>query len=106
VDHVHKLARRVERVRPLVIWSLYFLERDSAKGYWITLVLILLTREDMALLACGIGLFAADGLGRPRRGLTTIGCALLYFVLIKLFVMAEPGVFITSASTSTWLRAA
>ena len=87
-------------VIPLVIWSLYFLERDSAKGYWITLVLILLTREDMALLACGIGLFVADGLGRPRRGLTTIGCALLYFVLIKAFVMAESGVFMSGTGAS------
>jgi len=92
----HSLALVV----PLVIWSLYFLERDSAKGYWITLVLILLTREDMALLACGIGLFAADGLGRPRRGLTTIGCALLYFVLIKVFVMAESGIFMSGTGDS------
>ena len=87
----HSLALVV----PLVIWSLYFLERDSAKGYWITLLLILLTREDMALLACGIGLFAADGLGRPRRGLTTIGCALLYLVLVKAFVMPESGIFMS-----------
>ena len=87
-------------VIPLVIWSLYFLERDSAKGYWIALVLILLTREDMALLACGIGLFVADGLGRARRGLVTIGCALLYFVLIKAFVMAESGVFMSGSGDS------
>jgi uncharacterized membrane protein len=82
-------------VVPLVIWCLYFLERDNAKGYWVALLLILLTREDMALLACGIGLFAADGRGGPRRGLTTIGCALLYFALVKAFVMAESGVFMS-----------
>jgi len=82
-------------VVPLVIWCLYFLERDNAKGYWIALLLILLTREDMPLLACGIGLFAADGRGRTRRGLMTIGCALLYFVLVKAFVMPESGIFMS-----------
>ena len=80
-------------VVPLVIWSLYFLERDNAWGYWIVLALILMTREDMALLACGIGLYVADGLGRPRRGLMTIGCALLYLVLVKAFVMPESDIF-------------
>ena len=96
----HSLALVV----PLVIWSLYFLERDNAKGYWIALVLILLTREVMALLACGIGLFVADARGRPRRGLTTIGCALLYLVLVKAFVMAEPGIFMSGKGDSYTYR--
>ncbi len=87
----HSLALVV----PLVIWCLYFVERDNARGYWIALLLILLTREDMALLACGIGLFVADGRGRTRRGLTTIGCALLYFVLVKAFVMPDSGIFMS-----------
>jgi uncharacterized membrane protein len=94
----HSLALVV----PLVIWSLYFLERDSAKGYWIALLLILLTREDMALLACGIGLFAADALGRPRRGLTTIGCALLYLVLVKAFVMPDSGIFMSGKASYSY----
>jgi uncharacterized membrane protein len=80
-------------VVPLVIWSLYFLERDHAWGYWVMLGLILLTREDMALLACGIGLFVAVGLGRPKKGLLTILCAVLYFVVLKAFVMPESDIF-------------
>jgi uncharacterized membrane protein len=92
----HSLALVV----PLVIWSLYFLERDHAWGYWVTLGLILLTREDMALLSCGIGLFVAAGLGRPRRGLLTIFCALLYFVVVKAFVMTESDIFMSGKGGS------
>jgi uncharacterized membrane protein len=91
-------------VIPLVIWSLYFLERNHARGYWIALLLILLTREDMALLACGIGLFAADGFRRPRRGLTTIGCALLYLVLVRVFAMPEPDLFMSGKGDSYTYR--
>jgi len=92
----HSLALVV----PLVVWCLFFLERDSARGYWIALALICLTREDMPLLACGIGLYAADAKGKVRRGLVTIGCALLYFALVKTFVMAESGVFMSGQGDS------
>ena len=91
-------------VLPLVVWSIYFLERGSWRGYWVTLLLILLTREDMALLSCGIGLYVADSLRRPRAGIATIFCALLYFLMIKLFVMAEPGIFMSGKGDSYSFR--
>ena len=92
-------------VVPLVVWSIYFLERGSWRGYWVVLLLILLTREDMALLSCGIGLYVADSLRRPRTGIATIFCALLYFSIIKLFVMAEPGIFMSGEGNSYSYRA-
>jgi uncharacterized membrane protein len=96
----HSLALVV----PLVVWSIYFLERGNWWGYWIVLSLILLTREDMALLSCGIGLYVADSLRRPKAGIATVFCALLYFSLVKLFVMAEPGVFMSGKGGSYGYR--
>jgi uncharacterized membrane protein len=96
----HSLALVV----PLVVWSIYFLERGSWWGYWIVLSLILLTREDMALLSCGIGLYVADPLRRPKAGIATVFYAVLYFSIVKLFVMAEPGVFMSGKGDSYGYR--
>ena len=87
-------------VGPLLVWSVYFLERGSWWGYWIVLSLILLTREDMALLACGIGLYVADSLRRPKAGIATVFLAVLYFSIVKLWVMAEPGIFMSGTGDS------
>jgi uncharacterized membrane protein len=96
----HSLALVV----PLLVWSVYFLERGSWWGYWVVLSLILLTREDMALLACGIGLYVADSMRRPRAGIATILCAVLYFALVKIFVMAEPGIIMSGKGDSYSFR--
>ena len=96
----HSLALVV----PLVVWSIYFLERGSWWGYWIVLSLILLTREDMALLSCGIGLYVADSLRRPKAGIATVFYALLYFSIVKLFVMAEPAIFMSGKGDSYGYR--
>jgi len=92
----HSLALVV----PLVVWSIYFLERGNWWGYWVVLLLILLTREDMALLSCGIGLYVADSLRRPKAGIATLFCAVLYFSIVKLFVMTEPGIFMSGQGDS------
>jgi uncharacterized membrane protein len=91
-------------VLPLLVWSIYFLERGNWWGYWVVLSLILLTREDMALLSCGIGLYVADSLRRPKAGIATIFYALLYFSLVKLFVMVEPGIFMSGKGDSYGYR--
>jgi uncharacterized membrane protein len=87
-------------VTPLIVWALYSLERESTWGFAVSLALILLTREDMALLSCGIGLYVADTLRRPRFGLAIIACSLLYFAVVKTFVMPDPGIFMSGGSGS------
>ena len=54
--------------------------------------------------SCGIGLFVAVGLGQYRRGLLTISSALLYFVVVKAFVMSDFGIFMSEKGGSYGYR--
>ena len=83
---VHSLAFAA----PLCLWALYFLERAAVKRYAVMIALLLSTREDVALLVCGLGLYAALGRGQRRLGLATIAAGLAYFAAIKLFVQVTP----------------
>jgi uncharacterized membrane protein len=87
-------------VVPLLFWVAYLLERQRIVGYWLVLALILATREDMALLACCIGVYAAVAAKRPLTGLSTIAIALLYVFAVKYFVMPDPGVFMSGKGGS------
>ena len=78
---------------PTILWCLYLLERRHWKRYAAALGILLLTREDMSLLACFIGLHAIVSRHAPRAGLLTIAVALVYFVIVKLLVMPDSGVF-------------
>ncbi|MEZ4298540.1 MAG: DUF2079 domain-containing protein [Polyangiaceae bacterium] len=98
-------------VAPVLLWLLNFLEKGSARGYFITLAVLLLCREDASLLSCFVGLAAivapsalaaaedASGAGpeerargekrRRRMGLITILVAVTYFVVVKLVFMTS-----------------
>ena len=75
---------------PLCLWALYFLESGATRRYALMIALLLATREDVALLVIGVGVYAALGAGRRRLGLATIAAALGYFVAVKLFVQFTP----------------
>jgi len=83
---VHSLAFAA----PLCLWALYFLDRGAIRRYALTIALLLMTREDVALLVGGIGLYAVFGGGRRRLGVVTIAAAVVYFVMVKLFVQFTP----------------
>ncbi|HEY0139059.1 MAG TPA: DUF2079 domain-containing protein [Nannocystis sp.] len=83
---VHSLAFAA----PLCLWALYFLECGATRRYALMIALLLLTREDVALLVCGLGLYAALGGGRRRLGLVTVAAAVVYFVTVKWFVQFTP----------------
>lgn len=83
---VHSLAFAA----PLCLWALYFLESGATRRYALMIALLLLTREDVALLVIGIGLYASLGAGRRRLGLVTIVTAIGYFVAVKLLVQFTP----------------
>ena len=89
----HSLAMVV----PLLPWALYFLERQISWAYWLTLALILLTREDMSLVACGIGLYLVDNLRQRGKGIGTIAVAILYLAVVKLLVMADASLLSTDS---------
>jgi uncharacterized membrane protein len=76
-------------ISPLVLWLLYFLETGAPKRYVLTLVALLLVREDVALLMCFVGLYAILT-RRPqgvRLGQLTIIMSLVYFVITKRWFM-------------------
>lgn len=76
-------------IAPIVLWLLYFLEIGAPKRYFAVFALLLLTREDTSLLSCFIGLYAILT-RRPRQarlGQATIIIALVYFAVVKRFVM-------------------
>lgn len=76
-------------IAPLVIWLVYFLEEGKAKRYYLLLFVLLLTREDVSLLMCFVGLYAILT-RRPaavRMGQATILASLLYFLITKKFIM-------------------
>ena len=83
---VHSLAFAA----PLCLWALYFLECGAIRRYAWMIALLLVTREDVALLVGGIGLYAVLGGGRRRLGVATIAAAVVYFVMVKLFVQFTP----------------
>ncbi|MCC6551880.1 MAG: DUF2079 domain-containing protein [Polyangiaceae bacterium] len=88
-------------IAPLVVWLLYFYERGSGAGYWITLALLLLCREDVALLMCFVGLAAALDRreGKPRVAWLTIALSLAYFSIVKRHFMTSADVFMTGAES-------
>ncbi len=88
---------------PTAIWMVYCLDADKPWGYAAAFVLLLLTREDMALLACFIGLYAILT-GHRKLGAITIAVSLLYFAVVKGIVMS-PGRNLpsdTKAHSYTW----
>jgi len=78
-----------------LLWGLYFLERESAWGYYPLLCVILLVREDAALLMCFVAGYAILT-GRPRRarlGWVTLAASLGYFYVVKAYFMPSPDLF-------------
>ena len=81
---------------PTAIFAIYFLDGGRPLGYWLSIALLLLTREDMSLLSCFIGLYAWFT-GRQKTAVATIAIALLYFGAVKLSIMA-PGIIMDDAA--------
>jgi uncharacterized membrane protein len=89
-------------VVPLVMWALYLVDAGAVWRYWIVLALMLMTREDMPLLACFIGAYAVVQ-RRATTGLITIGVALTYLVVVKLYVMPDPGLLMKSKDSISYI---
>jgi len=84
-------------ISPLVVWLLYFYERGARAGYWVTLALLLLCREDVAILMAFVGIAAILDRrpGKARLGLATILVSAVYFVVVKRRFMTSADIFMT-----------
>lgn len=91
-------------IAPLVVLLMYFLDRESSWGYWLTLVALLLVREDVPLLLCFIAL-SAIATKRPfgvRHGWLSIIVSSSYVVLVKAFFMGAPEDALKGTQTYTF----
>jgi uncharacterized membrane protein len=86
-------------VVPSLLWSIWFIDSGARWRYWLVLVLMLLTREDMSLLACFVGAYAILQ-RRPLTGLATIVVALAYLAFAKLKMMNDPGLMMAGGKDS------
>ena len=91
----HSLALIV----PNIMWAVYLLDTDGFKRYWVVIVALLLTREDISLICCFIGAYAILS-GRTRTGLATIGLSLVYLYVAKVHVMASTDLLMASDNSS------
>jgi uncharacterized membrane protein len=76
---------------PLLLFLLYFLETGSKRLYYLTLVLLLLVREDLAIALALVGitaLFSREP-DRVRLGWVTIFASAAYFLLAKSVFMGR-----------------
>jgi len=86
-------------VVPSLLWAIWFIDSGARWRYWLALVLMLLTREDMSLLACFVGAYAILQ-RRPWTGLATIVFALGYLAFVKLKMMNDPGLMMAGGKES------
>jgi uncharacterized membrane protein len=74
---------------PAALWLVYLLDRGHTAGYFVALAIVLLVREDAALFAIGVGLYAVLATPRRRLGALTIALAAAYLLVVKLLVMPD-----------------
>jgi uncharacterized membrane protein len=83
---------------PVALWLVYFLDTRRTRAYLVALLLVLLVREDAALFAIGVGLYAVICVPRARRlGLLTIAAAAVWLAVVKLAVMPDAGLLMENS---------
>lgn len=85
-------------VVPTVVWIIYFIDSGARAKLWIALAIMLATREDMPLLACFLGAYAMLR-RRHFTGLAMVCVSLSYLVIVKFFIMPDPGLLMSSKDT-------
>lgn len=75
----------------VMLWLVYFAETERWKGYWLVIIPALLTREDVSLLLCcwSLYLLMCGRRDAARMGVLTILVSLVYFVVVKRFLMTS-----------------
>ena len=88
-------------VIPTVVWLIYFIDSRSKVMLWFALALMLLTREDMPLLACFLGAYAILR-RRYAVGFAIVGISLTYLAVVKLLIMPDSGLLMDSKETTSF----
>ena len=89
-------------VVPTLMWVLYLVDAGGGWRYWMMLALMLMTREDMPLLACFVGVYAIVQ-RKPVTGLVTILVAVAYLAVVKLYIMPDPGLLMSSKDSMSYI---
>lgn len=93
----HSLAFLV----PVAIWVVHLALARRPVAYWLALLIMLLVREDAALVGICIGLSLALSASDDRKlGLLTILVCAGYFFVTKAFIMHRPDLLNQGAGTS------
>jgi len=88
-------------VVPTVVWLIYFVDSGSKFWLWVGLGLMLITREDMPLLACFVGAYAILK-RRHLVGFAMVAISLSYLAVVKLMIMPDPGLLMDSKETTSF----
>ncbi len=88
-------------VIPTVIWVIYFIDSNSKVMLWVSLAVMLLTREDMPLLACFMGAYAILR-RRHAVGFAIVGISLTYLAVVKMMIMPDSGLLMDSKETTSF----
>ncbi len=75
----------------LLLFSLYFLETDRLAPFLVTLGLAMLAKEEVALTAAAIGVYALLAKRRYRLGALVTAVSLAYFVTVVAWIMPALG---------------
>lgn len=85
---------------PVLLWSVYFAEKEAWAPFGLSIAMLLLVREDQALQAFCVGLFAIAVKKAPVAGVLTIAAAAVYLGLAKTRFMADPSLFMADSEQS------
>ncbi len=80
-----------------ILWAFYLLESNRLKAFFPVLLIALLTREDISLIMCFVGMSVMMRFTDRRRvaGFVTILMSLVYFGITKAFFMTSAGIFMS-----------
>lgn len=88
-------------VVPTAIWMIYFIDSGSKGWLWGALGLMLMTREDMPLLACFMGAYAILR-RRYAVGFAIVGISLSYLAIVKTMIMPDSSLLMDSEGTTSF----
>jgi len=78
---------------PVIMWSLFFAETRRTVLYFVSIVFLLLTREDLGLAMFFVGFYLFYSNHAARTGLATMALCLAYYFAITRTVMAAEKTF-------------
>ena len=74
---------------PAALWLVVFLDRGQVRAYLAALAVVLLVREDAALFAAGVGVYALLATPHRRLGALTLAIAAAYLLAVKTMAMPD-----------------